>query len=66
VQIFIVGMAKYVLSERQDFIVVGLPVDLCRIDAVADMYSGFNRVCLGLQVVSCVQECKGRVDIYLE
>ncbi|OAX31957.1 hypothetical protein K503DRAFT_787519 [Rhizopogon vinicolor AM-OR11-026] len=44
VQIFIVWMAKYVLFECQEFIIVGLPVDLRGIDAVADMYFSFNRL----------------------
>ena len=59
-------MVKYVLSECQEFIAFGLPLDTRGIDVVTEMHYGkINRVYLGLHALSCVQECKERGDVYL-
>lgn len=49
VRVFIVWMAKHILSECQEFITFGLPVDTRGIDTVTEMHYGkINIVHLGL------------------
>lgn len=65
---FVVGMFKHVLPGYLELVVVRCPNVLLRtVDpmVIVEWVRIFS-VCVNLRVVSCIQECEERVDIYLK
>jgi len=65
---FIAGMCKHILPGYLELLVFRRPdVQLRAVDSVADVeWVRIVSVYIILRIVSCIQKCEERVDIYLK
>lgn len=65
---FVVGMFKHVFSGYLELLIFQRPdVQIRAVDLVGvGEWVRIVRVCVDLRIVSCIQECEERVDIYLK